>query len=75
MRDVCCKCAAPTTTVMSYDYDERQVYLDDPRNAGQAAVVYSLCETHANRMAPPQGWVLTDLRRPVLELFADRDVA
>jgi len=46
---------------MSYDYRQRSVWIQalgrerDPH-------VYELCEVCAQKMTPPQGWVLTDVR-------------
>ncbi len=60
---------------MSYDYEGREVWLDDIGALLHDPVTYPLCERHADRVSAPQGWVITDLRRPVLELFSSRDVA
>ena len=75
MPDVCVRCAAPPTSLMGYDYDQREVWIDDLANDESRGVTYRLCEGHADRMTPPVGWVLTDLRRPTLELFTAVDVA
>jgi hypothetical protein len=46
---------------LSYRYADREVWLDalavvdDPAN-------HDLCERHAERVTPPQGWVLHDRR-------------
>jgi hypothetical protein len=58
VRPGCDRVAAAT---MSYDYRQRSVWIQalardrDPH-------VYELCEVCAQKMTPPQGWVLTDLR-------------
>ncbi len=54
---------------MTFNYEERTVWLDelesDPRRAGG----YALCTEHADRLSPPLGWTLTD-RRNVTRLFS-----
>jgi hypothetical protein len=60
---------------MAYDYDGREVWLDDIGGELDTGTRYRLCTGHASRMSPPQGWVMFDLRRPVLELFPSREVA
>jgi hypothetical protein len=50
---------------MSYDYAQRSVWiggLDPARDPHR----YELCDPCAERMAPPVGWVLTDLRARAL---------
>jgi hypothetical protein len=53
---------------MTYDYGERAVWLENlgeqPDKTG-----YAMCGEHADRLAPPLGWTLTD-RRTVTPLFA-----
>ena len=52
--------------MLSYDYHARAVWLDglafevDPAN-------HDLCTRHADRLSPPQGWELHDLRVAVVE--------
>ena len=60
---------------MGYNYDAMEVWIDDLHAVGERGVTYLLCETHADRLTPPQGWVLFDLRNPALELFTAVDVA
>ena len=60
---------------MAYDYDTREMWLDDLDADLAAGTVYHLCTSHTRRMAPPVGWTMFDLRRPVLQLFSTRDVA
>jgi len=60
---------------MAYDYEAGEVFLDDVGGSLAGTTTYPLCEDHADRMSPPRGWVMFDLRRPVLELFSARDVA
>lgn len=54
---------------MSFDYDERSVWLADLDDRPDEGIGYSLCTRHADRMTPPLGWTLTD-RRNVTRLFA-----
>ncbi len=64
----CARCGAPASTFMTYDYAERAVWLENlgeqPDKTG-----YAMCGEHADRLAPPLGWTLTD-RRTVTPLFA-----
>lgn len=75
MSRVCCRCAESSTARMGYDYSSREVWIDNLSAEEPGGVTYLLCETHAARLTPPQGWVLFDLRTPVLELFSSVDVA
>lgn len=75
MHDYCCRCSAATTTVMAYDYDTRELWIDDVGGSLSETTTYALCERHADRLTPPVGWVMFDLRRTVLELFSSREVA
>lgn len=59
--------------MMSFSYADAAVWLDDLAEMA-AAPGYALCSDHADRMAPPQGWTLTD-RRAVTRLFAPVNVA
>lgn len=71
----CVRCGAPAGAVMAFQYGDRQIWLDDLAETGDLAGIYPMCESHANRMSPPVGWTLTDLRRPVRPLFVSREVA
>ena len=75
MTSICSKCAREASTLMAYDYDGREVWIDDIGGALDSGTRYPLCAGHAGRLSPPLGWVMFDLRRPVLELFPARDVA
>ena len=69
----CAKCGAPSASIMTFNYADGAVWLDDLTDvAGDFG--YLLCADHADRMAPPQGWTLTD-RRTVTRLFAPVQVA
>lgn len=64
----CVRCATPAASLMTFDYEQRAVWLeefeDDSIPGG-----YALCTPHADRLTPPYGWTLTD-RRNVTKLFA-----
>jgi hypothetical protein len=52
---------------MTYDYGQRSVWIGslEPERDPHA---YELCAPCAERITPPRGWVLTDLRaRPLFE--------
>ncbi len=59
-------CSERATATLAYDYRSRTVWLDglayevDPAN-------HDLCTRHADRLSPPQGWELHDLRVAVVE--------
>jgi hypothetical protein len=55
---LCTKCSESAATLLSYDYAEATVWLDD-RLAGPGHV---LCAGHADKFTPPVGWVLVDRR-------------
>ncbi len=54
---------------MTFDYDERSVWLEEIEGEQDLGRNYALCSNHADRMTPPLGWTLTD-RRNVTRLFA-----
>ena len=53
---------------MTFDYDERAVWLQELETNPKDSKGYALCTEHADRMSPPLGWTLTD-RRNVTRLF------
>jgi hypothetical protein len=70
----CIRCGGPGAAVLSFNYDDRAVWLDDlvtPLGPGEG---HALCALHANRMTPPLGWTLTD-HRTTTRLFAPLEVA
>ena len=69
----CARCGSPANSMMSFAYADAAVWLDDLAEM-ENAHGYALCSDHADRMAPPQGWTLTD-RRTVTRLFAPVNVA
>jgi hypothetical protein len=60
---------------MSYDYDDRQVWVGDHPALLEPGAGYALCDRHADRVTPPVGWLLTDRRSSIRPLFLTRDVA
>lgn len=69
----CARCGAPAGAVMSFNYTEAAVWMDDLVDPVDR-YGYLLCSDHADRMTPPHGWTLTD-RRTVTRLFAPVQVA
>ncbi len=74
MVHTCSRCGAPAGTVMSFDYQQRAVWLDDLQEAPEPGAAYAFCATHGDRMTPPLGWTLLDRRRTI-RLFAPLEVA
>lgn len=62
----CVRCGTPAAAAMTFDYQERSVWLNE---LGDNTDGYVLCGRHADRLTPPLGWTLTD-RRNVARLFA-----
>ncbi len=75
MFERCVRCGAPAASVLSYNYDDRAMWLDDLKVATVPGHQWSLCSDHADRMTPPVGWTLADRRRPPRPLFAPLEVA
>lgn len=69
MIENCTRCGTPATSVMSYNYGDSCVWLDDLTKPVTPGAGYPICARHADRMTPPLGWTLTDRRRTV-RLFA-----
>jgi Protein of unknown function (DUF3499) len=56
-------CTRAGDALLAYDYTERRATLQDPRDAGQVSPhLYVLCSNCAERLRPPLGWHLEDLR-------------
>ncbi|WKZ83301.1 MAG: DUF3499 family protein [Acidimicrobiia bacterium] len=75
MTERCVRCGTPAGIVMSFNYDDGTIWLDDlvePTTPGRG---YAMCEDHASRMTPPVGWTLVDRRRALRPLFASLEVA
>jgi hypothetical protein len=69
----CAKCGAPAAAVMTFNYSDGAVWMDD-LNEPIDKYGYLMCADHSDRMTPPHGWTLTD-RRTVTRLFAPVQVA
>jgi hypothetical protein len=55
-------CSGQSSVVLAYDYSARKVLLLD-LNAGQLSPhVYGICDPCAERLTPPRGWYVEDLR-------------
>ncbi len=74
MIELCARCGGPAAAVMSFEYAERSVWLDDLDRPVEPGVGYALCARHADRITPPLAWTLTD-RRNMTRLFAPLEVA
>jgi hypothetical protein len=63
MRRGCARpaCAEPAVVTLSYGYASATVWLE-PLTAEGHPMTHDLCERHAARTRPPQGWELVDLR-------------
>lgn len=62
-------CTRSGAALLSYDYDGRLASLEDPPSGGEVSPhLYVLCGQCAERLRPPQGWLLED-RRTAPPLF------
>ncbi len=68
----CTRCQMPASVLMTFSYDDRAVWLEDL--TGLASSGYYLCAEHGDRLTPPLGWTLTDLRSAG-RLFVPLEVA
>ncbi|MGH9076817.1 MAG: DUF3499 family protein [Acidimicrobiales bacterium] len=61
-QSVCARpgCQAPAAAWLTYAYQSRQVWLDDP-GSGEGDR-WPMCATHAGRLKVPQGWSQMDRR-------------
>ncbi len=69
----CARCGAPAAALMTFNYSDGAVWMDDIAEPIET-FGYPLCSDHSDRMTPPLGWTLTD-RRTVTRLFAPVQVA
>jgi Protein of unknown function (DUF3499) len=69
----CTRCGAPSAAMMTFNYWDSAVWMDDIDDRVEG-FGYAMCADHADRMTPPLGWTLTD-RRTVTRLFAPVQVA
>jgi hypothetical protein len=65
----CVRCSSRSTSCLTYAYDRREAWLVDSGGSVDPGTRYPLCTKHADRVTPPQGWVLHD-RRSQPTLFA-----
>lgn len=75
MIERCSKCGTPSGLMMSFNYGDMTVWLDDLVEPIVPGTAYALCERHASNLTPPVGWTLVDRRRPVRPLFVSLEVA
>src|SRR5687767_8926417 len=64
-------CARPGAVVLAYDYAARKAILEDAPQGQLSPHVYVLCIKCAERLRPPKGWELEDLREEPA-LFLDK---
>ena len=64
-------CSEAATASLTYDYAHAMAWLD-PLHAERDPHAYDLCDRHAARLSPPQGWQLRDRRfvEPATALIA-----
>ena len=62
--NLCCKpaCARPGAVVLGYDYASRAAVLTDPAPGEQDPHLYVICGPCADKLRPPKGWTIEDLR-------------
>ena len=54
-------CSEAATASLTYGYAHAMAWLD-PLHTERDPHAYDLCERHAARLSPPQGWQLRDRR-------------
>jgi hypothetical protein len=62
-------CATTAGATLTFAYHSRETWIG-PLAAELTPQAYDLCETHADRTAPPSGWALGDRRPTVAERAA-----
>lgn len=76
--NICSKpgCTRAGAAVLGYDYAARLALLQDPPETGAVSPhLYVLCAHCAERLRPPQGWMLDDTRsEPPLFVAAEPPV-
>ncbi len=60
---LCRSCGTPAAAVLSFSYDDRQVWLDDLSSPDDEGPAIALCTAHSDSRTVPVGWELTDRRR------------
>jgi len=71
----CCRCSGAAGAVLGFDYEAREVWLGDLVGELEIGADYALCDSHADRMTAPVGWLLTDNRSLMRPMFVIPDVA
>jgi Protein of unknown function (DUF3499) len=61
-------CPNRAAVVLGYDYASRRALLIDPIDVELSPHLYWLCETCAEKLTAPRGWVLIDERSPVPQM-------
>ena len=63
MRRQCCRpaCAEPAVATVTYQYGDQAAWVD-PLSVERDPHAYDMCDRHAERLRPPQGWALADRR-------------
>ena len=61
--------------VLAYDYGARKVLLHDLDRGQLNPHVYAMCDLCAERLTPPRGWYVEDLRTgpPLYDEYVDAD--
>lgn len=65
----CCRCSQPADAWMTFDYELRHIEIVTLREDWDRFGGYAMCDLHADRLRPPVGWDLTDVRDTALTLF------
>ena len=60
---LCKACGTPAAAVLSFSYDDRQVWLDDLSSTDDHGPAIALCTAHSDSRTAPVGWDLDDRRR------------
>jgi hypothetical protein len=67
MTERCVRCATPAVVVMSFEYMDATVWLDDLTEHLDPTGAYTMCEAHADSLTPPVGWTLVDRRDQIVQ--------
>ena len=60
---LCKSCGTPAAAVLSFSYDDKQVWLDDLSSTEDQSPAVALCSAHSDSRTVPVGWELSDRRR------------
>ena len=61
-------CGEPSTSIMTYEYASRTVWLHSPGDEPDPTAAWGLCSGHSDNMRVPVGWALEDRRTPIIPL-------